>query len=311
MFKFIKIFKAKSKIYNGLQNKDKNQFEKALNCLDEALEIMPDCKYAFQYKGKVYEDMEIYDKALNCFDKAISEDPHFIEAWISKGELLISLKKYDEALKFLDKGLEINKDNVRILANKTNAYIEKGDYESAMKCANYNLKIHPKEKLSFIWKANVFRGMEDYEKSIKCFKKLTELYPSYHLGWIQLILEYHQINKLEEAEEYLEKSIETDKSREHDLVHVMLLLELEKYKKALKLINRLLKDDKNPTFYYLKGKTIDGLNNLDEAVKNYKIAIEGYEKFIQKYPDHEDAHDWVEKCDESKKRVKILQEEKT
>jgi len=310
MFKFIKIFKAKSKIYNGLKNKDNNQFKKALKCFDEALEIMPECKYAFQYKGKIYEDMEIYDKALNCFDKAILQDPHFIDAWISKGRLFNSLKKHDEALNCFDRCLDLNKDNSYILANKTMVYIEKGDYESALNCADYNLKIHPEEEICFSWKAEVFRGMEDYENSIKWFKKLTEFNPSYHQGWLQLTLDYYTINKLEEAEEYLEKSIKLDKNGNHNYVHVALLKDLGKYKKALKLINRESKVGKYPYYYLLKGELLEKLNKFDESVKNYEIAIKGFKKLIKKYPKDEDLTDWKQNCENAKKRLKILKNEK-
>jgi len=37
MFNFIKKYKAKSKLYCGLANKEKGEFDKALKCLDESL----------------------------------------------------------------------------------------------------------------------------------------------------------------------------------------------------------------------------------------------------------------------------------
>jgi len=307
MFKFLKVLKVKSKIYNGLHDKDKGNFEEALKSFDEVLEIMPDCKHALYFKGKVYEEMKKYDNALNCFDKVITTDPFYIGAWIGKGKVFISLKKYNYAIKCFNRGLESNKDNADLLLYKTYAYLEKGDYESALKFANYGLKTNPERARFLLYKADSYNAMGDFNRALDCYKKVTEIYPKYKLGWYRLTLEYEKMNKLEEAVDYLEKSIELDKSGDYTIQHVLFFKDLGKYEEALKLINRKLRVEQNPALFYLKWKLLEKLQKGNKAVKYYKKAIKGYEIAIEKYVDDEDADDWKKRCEESKNRIKILQ----
>jgi len=89
---------------------------------------------------------------------------------------------------------------------------------------------------------------------------------------------------------------------------------LGKYDNALKLINSELKVDKRPRNYFFKGLLLEKLNKFDESVKNYEIAIEGFEKLIKNYIMDENVIHLKEECRQAKnrvKQVKILQNEKT
>jgi tetratricopeptide (TPR) repeat protein len=311
MFKFIKVLKAKSKIYCGISKRKHYKYEEAIKCFDEALEIIPNYKFALYHKGIVYRIMDNYDEAFKYFDKALAEDPDFISAWFKKADAFIWIEKYDDAIACFERCLEIKKDDWSSLVNLIFTYIEKGDYESALKYANYNLKTHPKKKESYIWKAKVHRVMKDCEKSIQCHKKLTKLYPSYQEGWLQLAIDYNHLNQLEKTEKYLEKSLELDEFGEHVFAHALLFKDLGEYKKALKLLNRKMKVQDEINSFYLKGKLLEKLNNIDEAIESYNDAIELYEALIKELKDHDDIDNWKRDLKECKKRVEILQKEKT
>ncbi|HET9055966.1 MAG TPA: tetratricopeptide repeat protein [Chitinophagaceae bacterium] len=59
-------------------------------------------------RGIYYRNTKDYDKALDCFDQAIRDNYTFMEAYIEKGCLLYDLKKYKESIIVFNKATTVN-----------------------------------------------------------------------------------------------------------------------------------------------------------------------------------------------------------
>jgi len=106
---------AKQKIYT----RKKAQLERAIELLDEAIDIDPDYSPAYAQRGisllMLTEDQygsipreEATSRARPMFDKALALDPASAEAWAGLGLYFSQKGHYEQAIETLDKALSIN-----------------------------------------------------------------------------------------------------------------------------------------------------------------------------------------------------------
>lgn len=137
--------------------------DKALEYLDNAIEINPDLALAHSAKagilsikaGYLKENGEdyagLYEDALKAADKAIELNPKQGEAYVNKATVLNALGRYNEAIAACDAALALNlKDTETLLAayaNKGTALGGLGRYEDEIAVSKEGLKIDPMNNL--------------------------------------------------------------------------------------------------------------------------------------------------------------------
>ncbi len=94
-------------------------------------------------KGSEYIDNLDYNKALKCYDNALEIDPNNANVWNNKGYVLGLSGRYKEAIDCYDKSLEIDPNNANVLNNKGNALYNLGKYVEAIDCYDKVLEIDP------------------------------------------------------------------------------------------------------------------------------------------------------------------------
>ncbi len=137
--------------------------DKALELLDQAIEINPDFAVAYSAKagilsikaGILKENGEnydgLYDEALKAADKAIELNPKQGEGYVNKASILNTLGRYNEALSACDAALALNlKDTETLLGayiNKGTALGGLGRYNEEIGVSKEGLKIDPMNNL--------------------------------------------------------------------------------------------------------------------------------------------------------------------
>lgn len=94
-------------INKNMNNKD---YTKAIQQLDQVIDIDPNYGRAYFLKGLIYKIQHDYDKSLNFFNISLQKDYSNDEAWYEKGILLANeyFKNYDDAIECFDKAMEFN-----------------------------------------------------------------------------------------------------------------------------------------------------------------------------------------------------------
>ena len=152
-----------------------NDYNKALECYEEALQYMqPDGDLLFNI-GLCYEFQGNLEVALNFYEKAIDVDEYNDEVYYHIGKCMSKQEKWTSAIHFFKKAISL--DN------------RQEDYFSGLALAYYHL--------------------EELEKAFKCFNKATELAPEQPSFWVNyatflLNIDYVEeaLDTLVEAEEY-------------------------------------------------------------------------------------------------------------
>jgi tetratricopeptide (TPR) repeat protein len=70
------------------------------------------------HKGNEYFYKKEYDKAIECYDNAIEINPKTAYTWDQKSWTLVKLGRYDEAIKCCDKALELDPNNANAFYNR-------------------------------------------------------------------------------------------------------------------------------------------------------------------------------------------------
>lgn len=88
-----------------------NQMEKALACLDEALEIEPNNVEVLLKKGAALEKLNKLNEAIECYDHAIAADSSVTIAYLYKGGVYNRMERFDEALNCYEQALHTQEKN--------------------------------------------------------------------------------------------------------------------------------------------------------------------------------------------------------
>ena len=115
----------------GLVLRRLKRYEDAIHALTQAERTDPDCSVCIAERGQTYFLMQNYDRALEDLNKAIRMDDTYHWAYERKGAALLSLKRYQEAVASLSKAHELNSECVDCLIARFQAYANMNDINHA------------------------------------------------------------------------------------------------------------------------------------------------------------------------------------
>lgn len=242
--------------------------------------------------------------AIRYYKKAIILDPKMTDAYSNLGAALMENKEYDEATENLQKASELDptNDNVQKLLSEikelqgSNKYQEalklheEGKLSKAIKLYEEALNAEPNNTEIYINLGAATQSNKDYQKAINYYKKALSLDPNSSLTYYYMGTVYHAKNDLSEAVGNYKKALEIDpnnaqakealKSAEEAKSQIILSDALDAYnkkdyKRAKALIEGVLKTEPNNAIaYYYLGLVLEGQNDVNTAIINYKKATQ-------------------------------------
>lgn len=122
-----------------------------------------------------------FDKALDVIDEALEKNNQDYRNWLVKGIILKNLKNYEKSLNCLNKAYELNDDKEilkakgdTLYAYAKDAFFPEMDYHKALDLINQGLDMIPEsEDASEYWflKAEILEALDDLVESQKCYLK--------------------------------------------------------------------------------------------------------------------------------------------
>ncbi len=203
----------------------------------------------------------MFDEALDLIERKkfveaeeklkqiIKIDPTFAEAHLKLGDLAFLNNRLKEALERYLVVSTLKPDNEELWLSIGNLYLRLKMPQEAIKYLTKYLTVH-KDKAEIYGKLGVaYLLQKDIDKAITFLKKNLVLTPSSVFAWYYLALAYLEKGDRKEAEEYLNNVIDS------------LTMQIEE-------------NDKNPVYYFFRGRAHYWLGNLEEARKDIEKAIE-------------------------------------
>ena len=220
----------------------KNEFQKALDAIEEVINDDPNISMLFNIRGACYAGLNQLNIAKENYKKAISISPEYSKAHFNLAGVLHELDEFDASIQSYQNALGIEPSYAEAQNNLGNVFKEIGQLDEAIESYEKAVAINP----DYV-EAHYSLGVSFYEdgqlnETVNSYKRVLELRPNFKGMHNNLGNVFRELGRLDDAVLSYEKAVSIDSN----FVEV----------------------------YYNLGITFQELNQLNDAVKNYKKAIQ-------------------------------------
>ncbi|MCL5246068.1 tetratricopeptide repeat protein [Cellulophaga sp. 20_2_10] len=183
-------------------------YDGAIEFLNEYLEKNPYCEVAWHQLGKQYFAKKMYNEAINAFDFAIISDDTFVGAYFEKGKILERLKRYNEAIENYEFTIEIEDPSAFAYLRIGKCHEKLGNTELAK--LNYYKTVHEDPLLDKGWLAitNFYMKQKDYLKAKEYITKAINIEEENLFYWEKNAYINEALGLIEEAEMAYQKMVD-------------------------------------------------------------------------------------------------------
>src|SRR5260370_22252704 len=116
----------------GYAYRNKYEYDRAIQDLDQAIKLDPDNALAFVNRGDAYRNKREYDHAIRDYDQAIKLDPNDAIALNSRGSAYAGKRDYDRAIRDFDQAIRLDPNNAHAFNNHRRAVHGVREYYRAL-----------------------------------------------------------------------------------------------------------------------------------------------------------------------------------
>ena len=242
----------------------KGKYEEAIIKFDEVLAINANNYQALINRGIAQGYLKQYPDMLASCQLAITIQKNDSYAWSCKGEALYNLRRYEDALISFNKAIIINPRDPYYWFNKAESLLALQKHHESIRAINEAIEIVNQNKaqqvnLNFVsatysLKGKILREQKIYDDAIAVYTKALEYNPNYFPALRDMGIILKNWQKYHEAEKQFDKIINND---------------------------RFTDAQKSQAYYY------SGLTWCEQ--KNYKLALDAFNKALELKPDYKSA----------------------
>ncbi|MBU1001802.1 MAG: tetratricopeptide repeat protein [Proteobacteria bacterium] len=128
--------------------------QKALEYLNQAIELDPQYGIAYNDRGNVYNHFSQYKRAIADYERAIDLSPDFSEAYYNRGVTYATLQRHTRAVTDFSQAIKLNPDYTKAYYNRGVVYATLGQYQRAI--LDYDRAIELKSDYAFAYGNRAF-----------------------------------------------------------------------------------------------------------------------------------------------------------
>ena len=151
----------------GLCNLMSQEYEKAIEFMDKALELDPKMLAGYSYRAIAYMNLSKYEDGIKSCDDGLTIYPQFGLAYSTKGMIYTRMGKPDDAFKQYDKAIELKVEEPSLYYNRAITYMTINKPKECLEDLKKAVSIQP-ELVYQIRENELFRELNAYEE----FKQL-------------------------------------------------------------------------------------------------------------------------------------------
>jgi len=184
------------------------QFDKALQCYDLGLKLLPTHALFWDCKGAVLRDLKRLEESLACYERALQLEPNNSSHWRGKGCTLHRMGRHEEAIVCAEHTLRISGDDYLTWCNMGQSQMALRRYADALRSFDGALKRAPDDMVSLTCKGEVLLLMGRAAEALKIFDDGLRLSPRDHFLWMGKAGALLKLGQQREAKECLHKAEE-------------------------------------------------------------------------------------------------------
>lgn len=153
--------------------------EAAVKEFVKAIEMSPLNPARYEGAAKIFFDLNRHQEAIDLLSLAVKNNLNFpsLHHYLSQG--YYALKDYKKALRHIRSALNADPENVTYLNQLGISYKESGMVEDATKVYNQIIKLDPENKAALYNKAVLLHSTGNIEESLKILQRVTTKYPDF------------------------------------------------------------------------------------------------------------------------------------
>ena len=176
-----------------------------------------DIAFEWLQKGLELINKQEYDKAIECCEKAIELNPKNDIVWLSKGFALLKLLRYEESLACYDKVIELNSKNEYAWFFKGYILNQLHSYEESLECFDKGIELNPEDEYAWFIKGDTLIELQSYKEAANAFEQSISINPNYLLPKFHLLFLYRDIlGKMDKAVELFNSIDEKELNQNED-----------------------------------------------------------------------------------------------
>ncbi len=205
-------FLANQKLDEGLNLYYDGDYNGMIKICNEAIKLNPTLYGAYFYRGLSYCGLNQYEKAIQDYNKAIQLNPNnnLEYLYFSLGITYGQLRQYDLSIKSLDKTIQLNPNIWQAYTVRGISYAELNQYVQAIQDFNKAIQLNPNSFESYISRAVVYVDLKQYDVAIQDFNNAILLNPNYVEAYIMRGCAYAFKKNLSQAINDETKAIQLD-----------------------------------------------------------------------------------------------------
>lgn len=193
------------------------KYDLALEACEQAIKLQVNpsrYKYdAYRCKAGALQALQQFEPALNSLDQALNISPKNPADWLAQGELRYALGQYEPALESLNKAIELREaqnlpPSALMYSNRGLVKLELESYELALEDIETAIRIDSNYIPAWSNKGLVLETMGRDEESLDAYDEAKELDPEDYTVWTNRGYVLFKLERYEEAQESLETALE-------------------------------------------------------------------------------------------------------
>ena len=264
--------------YKGVCYAKLKNFTDAIKAFEELLKIVNPVEQAKVWVniGSVYTEQGNYNKAINCLNNAIEIDKTDFKLWYNLGLAYQNQGEISKSIESFDNAIDINEHNFLIWENKGISHTLLKEYEKAINCFNKAIEINENSYTTWFDKGGVYVALKNYETAFNCYDKAIEINEKYALAWFTKGAISAQLEDYTSAINHYEEAIKCDENYYQAWCNLGLAYKAtKKYSKAISCFDMALRiKDDDCLSWYNKAVTYEVLGSIDEAIQCFKKVTE-------------------------------------
>ncbi len=265
------IFIQKANIYSK-----KDQHEKAVELLTEALKYTEDFADVYNLIGMEYLFMDNLELAKDSFIKCLEEDFEDQSALYNVVYCFEFLDQNQEAIEYLKTYIDRNPYSEIAWHQSGRLYYGLKDYESAATCFQLATYIDEEFVGAYMERGKALERLKQYEEAIESYNRTIELDDPTSYALLRIGKCYEKLGNKAEALKYFNKTVHEDPLLDKGWIAITdFYVRQKNYQKALYFVNKALAIDDQNRLYWKRFATINkAMDHFEEAEFGYRKAIE-------------------------------------
>lgn len=158
----------------GNEYKSKNDFEKAIPDLKEAIRLKKDYLEPYIILGDIYRTQGKSQEAMENLNYALKLKPNSPQALVNRGIVHCVLGNIEEGKKDFDKAIEYKKEMYEAYSNRGNYYAIKRDYATAIQNYEQAIRINPDFQDAYLNLGKTYFELKQPDKSLNYLTQYVE-----------------------------------------------------------------------------------------------------------------------------------------